>query len=86
VSKSKVVAMSRDISKPGLANNVSVMFLAAAIINFNGPLLSAINTNLLGTKRVLQLCHHMQKIKVRRTFDTVQRKLNFYILSVFIHE
>jgi fatty acyl-CoA reductase len=69
------------VSKPGLAlseedrreliDNVSVVFHAAATINFNAALQSAINTNLLGTKRVLQLCHHMKNIKVRRTFGIV---------------
>jgi fatty acyl-CoA reductase len=81
VSKSKVVAISGDISKPGMAlseedrkqltDNVSVVFHAAATINFNATLQSAINTNLLGTKRVLELCHQMQKIKVRRTSSIV---------------
>jgi fatty acyl-CoA reductase len=74
-TKSKVVAIRGDVSQPGLAlseedshvltNNVSVVFHAAAIINFNASLQSAINTNLVGTKRILQLCHHMPKIKVR---------------------
>ena len=74
-TKSKVVAIRGDISQPGLAlseedshvptNNVSVVFHAAATINFNASLQSAINTNLVGTKRILQLCHHMPKIKVR---------------------
>jgi fatty acyl-CoA reductase len=74
-TKSKVVAIHGDISQPGLAlseedshiltNNVSVVFHAAATISFNASLQSAINTNLVGTKRILQLCHHMPKIKVR---------------------
>jgi len=74
-TKSKVVAISGDISQPGLAlseedshvltNNVSVVFHAAATINFNASLQSAVNTNLVGTKRILQLCHHMPEIKVR---------------------
>jgi nucleoside-diphosphate-sugar epimerase len=74
-SKSKVVAICGDISQPGLAlseedrrvltDKVSVVFHAAATINFNASLQSAINTNLVGTKRILQLCHHMPKIKVR---------------------
>jgi thioester reductase-like protein len=74
-SKSKVVAICGDISQSGLAiseedrrvltDNVSVVFHAAATINFNASLQSAVNTNLVGTKRILQLCHHMPKIKVR---------------------
>jgi fatty acyl-CoA reductase len=63
VSKSKVAAISGDISKPGLAlseenrkqlrDNVSVVFYAAATVNFNVLMQSAINTYLLGTKGVL---------------------------------
>ncbi|XP_021926222.1 putative fatty acyl-CoA reductase CG5065 isoform X2 [Zootermopsis nevadensis] len=72
-SRRKVVAIPGDVSKSGLAlheddrnvliDTVSVVFHAAATINFNAALQSAININLIGTKRVLQLCHHMKNIK-----------------------
>jgi nucleoside-diphosphate-sugar epimerase len=81
-SRRKVVAISGDVSKSGLAlseedksvliDTVSVVFHAAATINFNATLQSAINTNLIGTQRVLQLCHHMPNITVRNTTMNIE--------------
>lgn len=70
----KVVAVEGDISLPGLGltagscqmlrERVNVVFHVAASLNFNSPLNSALNTNALGTRRVLALCQLIKHIKV----------------------
>ncbi|PSN49957.1 putative fatty acyl-CoA reductase [Blattella germanica] len=71
--KTKVKAVEGDMSLANLGFNpderislcrrVSVVFHAAATINFNAALQSAINTNLRGTQCVLELCHQMPQLQ-----------------------
>lgn len=52
-----------DEDESRLADEVEVIFHAAATINFQEPLRVAVNMNMLGTKRVIALAHKMLNIK-----------------------
>lgn len=72
-SLDRVVAVGGDVSQPGLGlaaedravlvSEVRVVFHCAATINFNAALSSAVNINVLGTRRVLQLCQQMTSLR-----------------------
>ncbi|KAJ1520571.1 hypothetical protein ONE63_003683 [Megalurothrips usitatus] len=72
-SLDRVKAVSGDVSLPGLGltdgdrstlvREVRVVFHAAATINFNAALATAVNINVLGTRRVLQLCQEMPTLR-----------------------
>ncbi|XP_063976770.1 putative fatty acyl-CoA reductase CG5065 isoform X2 [Diachasmimorpha longicaudata] len=47
-----------------LIEKVSIVFHCAANVRFNVPLEEAININLFGTRRLLELCHNMIQIEV----------------------
>lgn len=47
-----------------LKNNLNIVFHAAATVLFNNPLKVAINTNVLGTKRILDLCCKAREFRV----------------------
>lgn len=73
-SRGRVVAVSGDVSQPSLGlsaedraallRQVRVVFHCAATINFNAALAAAVNINVLGTRRVLQLCKEMTALRV----------------------
>ena len=48
-----------------LTDSVSVVFHSAATVKFDETLKMAVGMNILGTKRVVQLCHKMLKLEVR---------------------
>ncbi|XP_015930218.1 putative fatty acyl-CoA reductase CG5065 [Parasteatoda tepidariorum] len=68
----KIVPISGDICAPDLGisqsdtsmllKNVSVVFHSAATVRFDEPLRKSIEVNVVGTERVLQLCHKMTQI------------------------
>lgn len=68
----KVVPINGDISLPCLGisqsdtnmltKHVSVVFHSAATVRFDEPLKKSVDLNLLGTQRVLELCHKMTKL------------------------
>ncbi|CAM1304655.1 FAR2 (predicted) [Pycnogonum litorale] len=68
----KVVAIEGDLCKPFLGisevnidailNGVSVVFHSAASVKFDEPLRCAVETNLIGTQRVLELCHEIKHL------------------------
>ena len=70
----KVVAIEGDISCPGFSINpndletlirdVSVVFHSAATVKFNEVLRIAVNINILGTRRVIELCRKLPELKV----------------------
>ena len=72
----KVVAIEGDINLPGLGisdedmkrlvKDVSIVFHSAATIRFDEPLRTAVNLNVLGTRRVVQLCHKLTNIEVNK--------------------
>jgi thioester reductase-like protein len=47
-----------------LTDSVSVVFHSAATVKFDEALKLAVGMNILGTKRVVQLCHKMLKLEV----------------------
>jgi fatty acyl-CoA reductase len=71
----KVVPVFGDITLPEmgmsqadqkiLTDSVSVVFHSAATVRFDETLKMAVDMNILGTKRVVQLCHKMLKLEVR---------------------
>ncbi|XP_072143728.1 putative fatty acyl-CoA reductase CG5065 [Dermacentor andersoni] len=68
----KVTVVAGDLVQPGLGlsasdratlvDNVSVVFHSGAAIKFNEPLRKAVEVNLSGTRRVLDLCRQMPNI------------------------
>ena len=68
------MAVSGDISLPELGistqdvqsmvQEVSVVFHSAATVKFDEPLKTSVEYNVLGTRRVIQLCHRMPLLKV----------------------
>ena len=78
---SKVVAIEGDIGLPGLGisdedeerliSDVSIVFHSAATVRLDEPLRTSVNMNVLGTRRVVQLCHKLNNIKVNHFIKTV---------------
>ena len=54
----------REEDREKLINEVSVVFHSAATVKFDEALKTSIEFNLLGTRRVVQLCHKMPQLKV----------------------
>jgi hypothetical protein len=46
-----------------LADSVSVVFHSAATVKFDEPLKISVGMNVMGTKRIVQLCHKMVKLE-----------------------
>lgn len=49
-----------------LFSNVSIVFHSAATVKFDEKLKLSVTINMLGTKRLVQLCHQMLQLDVRR--------------------
>jgi nucleoside-diphosphate-sugar epimerase len=47
-----------------LADSVSVVFHSAATVKFDEALKLSVGMNIVGTKRIVQLCHKMVKLEV----------------------
>jgi thioester reductase-like protein len=47
-----------------LADSVSVVFHCAATVKFDEALKLSVGMNVMGTKRIVQLCHKMVKLEV----------------------
>jgi fatty acyl-CoA reductase len=47
-----------------LADSVSVVFHSAATVKFDEALKLSVGMNIMGTKRIVQLCHKMVKLEV----------------------
>ncbi|CAN8027021.1 unnamed protein product [Ixodes persulcatus] len=72
-AQGKVIAVEGDLTlselglstehKRALWENVDIVFHSAAIVKFDEPLKSSIDMNVLGTRRLLQLCQGMVKLK-----------------------
>lgn len=70
----KLQAISGDITSPQLGisdadcqtliENVSIVFHVAATVKFDEVLKISVAMNLVGTKRLVELCHKMPKLKV----------------------
>lgn len=68
----KVVPINGDITLPSLGisqsdlalltNNVAVVFHCAATVRFDEPFKTSVDINVLGTRRVLEICHKMTQL------------------------
>lgn len=72
----KISAVAGDVSLPGLglsskdrqtlADEVNIVFHAAATIRFDEHIRTAININVLGTREIIKLAKEMNNLKVRK--------------------
>lgn len=70
----KLVCIPGDINEPNigldendsktLQQNIDIVFHVAATVRFNEPLKDAANLNTFGTRRVMELCTKMKRLKV----------------------
>lgn len=70
-----MIAISGDIGEDNLGlssedrttliNNVQVVFHSAATLDFEADLKTTTNINLLGTRRIIELCREIKYLKVR---------------------
>lgn len=70
----KVIPICGDITLPQLGisdsdqallcRNVSVVFHSAATVKFDEKLELSVQINMLGTKRLVELCHRMMNLEV----------------------
>lgn len=51
-----------------LCKNVSIVFHSAATVKFDEKLKLSVTINMLGTKRLVELCHRMNSLDVRSHF------------------
>lgn len=67
-----------------LQQNVDIVFHVAATVRFNEPLRDAANLNTFGTRRVMELCTKMKKLKVNmlNPNGTKRLKLKQYFFSI----
>lgn len=71
-ARDKVFAVQGDISEAGLGiseidlqtliKEVSIVFHSAATVKFDEPLKTSIEFNVLGTRRVIELCHKISNL------------------------
>ncbi|XP_072938650.1 putative fatty acyl-CoA reductase CG5065 isoform X2 [Epargyreus clarus] len=91
----KVIPIIGDISEPNLGitledeelllENVSIVFHFAATIKFNEPLQVAINVNLEGTRRVLDLVIKMKKIPLFLYVSTAFSNPNIQVVEEVVY-
>ncbi|KAL6433539.1 hypothetical protein ACFW04_006553 [Cataglyphis niger] len=72
---SKIIPVAGDVTEPELGisaddqdmliRSVSVVFHSAATVKFDEALKLSVTINILGTKRLVQLCHRMRNVEVR---------------------
>ncbi|XP_077559526.1 fatty acyl-CoA reductase 1-like [Haemaphysalis longicornis] len=82
----KVKAVAGDLTQPNLGfsatdqdtlvSKVSVVFHSAATVNFNEPLKRAVEMNLRGTRRVLDLCKKMSGLRALVYVSTAYSNCN----------
>lgn len=75
---SKIIPVAGDVTEPELGisandqdmliRSVSVVFHSAATVKFDEALKLSVTINMLGTKRLVQLCHRMRNVEVRETY------------------
>jgi len=67
-----------------LAENVSVVFHSAATVRFDEPLQQAVEMNLKGTKKLIDLCKQMSKIDVSILYIHIRFLQYSQVLDVFL--
>lgn len=85
-ARNKVIAIQGDISfdnlgisdddRQTLIREVSVVFHSAATVKFDEPLRTSVEFNVLGTRRVIQLCHEMKELKALIHVSTAYANCN----------
>lgn len=63
INESELGLDANDITV--LQRDIDIVFHVAATVRFNEPLKDAANLNTFGTRRVMELCTKMKKLKVR---------------------
>lgn len=61
-----------------LCRNVSIVFHSAATVKFDEKLELSVKINMLGTKRLVELCHRMKNLDVCWKFHTFISESRFY--------
>lgn len=72
--KSKLIAINGDLTEPGLGispsdreiliNNVNIVYHSAATVRFDEPMKIAVNMNIIGVKKIIDLCKQMKNVEV----------------------
>lgn len=89
----KLIAVAGDVSEENLGlslqdrttliNQIEVVFHSAATLDFEADLRTTTNINLLGTRRIVQLCREIKDLKVNQYF---KKRIFFNDLSLyFLH-
>ncbi|XP_054161213.1 putative fatty acyl-CoA reductase CG5065 [Oppia nitens] len=92
----KVVAITGDITLDGLGisdsdlklllNDVSVVFHSAATVKFDEPLKTSIEFNVLGTRRLIALCHKMPNLVALIHVSTAYANCNRSEIEELVYE
>lgn len=82
----KLIAVGGDVGEENLGlssqdrttliNTVQIVFHSAATLDFEADLRNTTNINLLGTRRVVELCQEIKNFKVKTIF-TIDKEI-FY--------
>ena len=93
--RSKIVVVPGDITEAelGISKNdaqklieeVSIVFHSAATVKFDEPLKRSIEFNLLGTRRVIQLCHKMKQLKALIHVSTAYANCNLSEINEILY-
>lgn len=91
---SKVIPICGDITSEELGisesdqtllcRSVSVVFHSAATVKFDEKLELSVRINMLGTKRLVELCHRMLSLDVSMTFNNQNYKSKSLYLCIFV--
>ena len=76
-----------EADRQTLCNNVQIVFHSAATLDFEADLKSTAEINLLGTRRVVQLCNEIKNLEVQPVIFEPQfcsTKLHNYALFEFL--
>lgn len=93
----KLIAVNGDVGEENLGlsledrttliNNVQIIFHSAATLDFEADLKNTTNINLLGTRRIVELCQEIKNFKVNVIFtvdkDIFYRKIAYCIIYIF---
>lgn len=63
----KILIKIKLIFQALLCRTVSLVFHSAATVKFDEKLKLSVTINMLGTKRLVELCHRMASLDVRET-------------------
>lgn len=92
----KLIAVAGDVSEENLGlslqdrttliNKIEVVFHSAATLDFEVDLRTTANINLLGTRRIVQLCREIKDLKVNQYFTEILQGLIFvFFMLIYYH-